>query len=49
MVRPNHRGKTEFIDESNSNLETSGIVKSKVKFTRPGIIHRNGDISLLWF
>ncbi len=45
------RYKTNAIDlnkglfVSNGNLETSG----KVKFTRPGFIHRNGDISLLWF
>ncbi len=37
------------IGESNSNLENPGIVKSLVKFARPGFIHRNGDISLLWF
>ncbi len=37
-----------FIDRK-SNLETSGIAKSYIKFIRPGFIHRNGDSSLLWF
>ncbi len=34
---------------SNRNLATSGLVKSWVKCTRPEYIHRNGDMSLLWF
>ncbi len=37
------------IVERKSYLGTSGAVKSKVQFTRPGFIHRNGDVSLLGF